>query len=328
MQTKLLCEVAWDDLATRIPVLHEQGVSGVCVRGMPQDISLGDLSELLREAPFPCLVEMPDGASEAVLDDLEYWPIRLSLLVWGGPERIEAWAGKVAVIPSEPSVSQRNDKAVNTSGHEGEEDPRLPRIVAGIRARHKEVPYAMNTSGELSGFRFYSPSTASCEGYEIVFPGSDEELLSHEERMEKYDLRRWLSRFVHALKGMAPVFLLHSETAEGREGKGLDIEMSAYCRERTGAGVIASGGLATVRHVLNYERYGKGMAVLFPTHVYDGSFTMHDIRAFVDGELADSNRSSSLAAGVYGSGRLAGQQGGHWQQESAPGSGMPGKPRG
>lgn len=330
MKTQLILESDLAVLADRLPSFIPEEPGAVWVHGVPEGSRLSSMEAVLT-APLPCLLEVPKGASpEDFLIGVEEWPEHLSLLVWGMPDDVRAWCRKVHEIPaataaddeaetgSEPPAEDGpqdemevadNDDGGKDDVNEAEETPppQLPRIVAGIRARHKEPFFEMTHERDLSGFNFYVPTTAGFEGYEIILPAAEEELLSHAERMEKYDLRRWLGRFVAALENMEPVFFLVSETAINRGGKGYDIEMSAYCREKAGVRVIAHGGVATVKHVFNFERHGRGLAVVLPDEIYDGSFSLHDVRAFVDAELAKiKERGSRLSLGVLAGGTLAG----------------------
>ena len=168
----------------------------------------------------------------------------------------------------------------------------------------------MNPERNLSGFTFYMPEPDALEGYEVVL--SDEG-----EASRSSDLAAWIARLVTTLDGMQTIILLYSDTAMTRGGKGYDIEMSAWCRERCGVPVIAAGGVATVKHVLNFELHGKAAGMVLPDAVYDGSFSLHDVRAFVEEEVArQKERGSRLSLGVLGGGKLAGSDinGHYWQQ--------------
>lgn len=300
----LWLEVLWHEGRPRLEQAWEEGASGALLRGLPTQ-PLAELLGEMESLPLPCLLDVDAGTDpDAWLEGIHDWPPGLSLLVWGKPERIAAWRTVVTALPET-----------------GEEDGgRLTgRIVPGIRARHKQTSFNMVKERDLSGFSFYAPIQAALEGYEIVLDEVGEETLSHEQRMAKYDLNLWLRRYIAALGHIQPLaFLLHSETAELRGGKGLDIEMSAYCHEKCGVPVIISGGLATVRHVFNYARHGQGLGVLIPSAIYDGSFTLADVREYVASEMQRlEEESGRLSLGVLGGGRLAGEQGHYWQKPKA-----------
>lgn len=298
---KLWLEVLWHEGRQRLVQARDEGADGALLRQLP-DKTMAELLAEVAPLPLPCMLEVADdAAADLWLDGMEEWPAGVSLMLWGRPERIAEWKERVMALPAAGSEDG---------------DALAGRIVAAIRARHKQVSFNMVSERDLSGFSFYTPVQAGLEGYEIVVDGAEAEVLSHEERMSKYDLRRWLGRYVAALNGVQPlVFFLHSETAEKRGGKGLDIEMSAYCRERCGVPVIISGGLATVRHVFNFARHGQGAGVLLPASIYDGSFTFRDVRAYLEEEMRRAKEEHSrLALGVLGGGRLAGEQGHYWQK--------------
>jgi len=341
MHTALILEAQLANLEARIAELKDEHPDALRVSGIEKNARLLDMAALA-SAPWPCLVDIPHALEPDVfLEGLKTWPKFVSLVVHAMPEHARLWQEAVEAIPganekpapetsgnndSHPASGQEVDSVKSAEKVQGElgameesdeERIHFPRLIPYIHARHKEKTFQMTTDRELSGFLFYVPVSAGLEGYEFLPPDQDEdEVLDHDERMQKYDLRRWLARYLAALGEDSQVIVLRSETAIVRGKKGCDIEMSAYCREKSGVQVIAEGGLGTVRHVLNFERYGRGAAVVMPDDIYDGSFSLHDVRSFVDSELAKvSDRGSRLSLGVLGGGRLAGNdmQGRYWQ---------------
>jgi len=318
MNTGLIVEACLQGLSDRWAELVKEQPDAVLVSGANAGLRLADCEELLNPVLSVLLDVHAESGPDVLLDGLDVWPPGLSLVVHGRPDAVRAWVEAVLGYREQEEGWAQHEGAKD--GKEMSDSPAhvWPRVIPHLRARHKEKVFSMNPERNLSGFTFYMPDMAAMEGYELVFDDDgEEEPLSHAERMRRFDLARWLGRYVAALEGMRPVMLLQSLTAEARGQKGYDIEMAAYCREKCGVPVIAMGGVGTVRHVLNFERHGQGAGIVLPDSVYDGSFSLHDVRAFVDEELAKfADRGSRLSLGVLGGGELAGSDmhGSYWQK--------------
>lgn len=331
MNMHMYVETFWADLsAERLTQMADEGAAGLIIRDVP-DGPLSAILPMLENATLGVVLDVSDAAdAEVFLEGLTIWPQGVTLLLGGLPERIAAWhraaAGLLAAAKEQqasedaepaPTVDSAEPDTVATHEAAAHIQAVLPPIMPVLRIRHKERIYTMNPERNLSGFTFYSPMQAGFDGYELVLPGSDTEALSHEQRYEKYDLGRWLGRYIVAMQDAQPIcFYMHSETAVLRGGKGLDIEAAAYIRERCGVPVLADGGLATVKHALNFARHGKGLGIVFPQHIYDGSFTLHDVSDYVSAELDRlSDRGSRLSLAVQAGGQLASEPGTYWEQK-------------
>lgn len=324
MKTALILESPLAELEQRCEQWRQESPDGVHIHGLDAGESLAALLSRLNDVPCACFVEVPEQAhAEEFLRDVTAWPSSLSLVLRAMPDAMEGWHQAVAAIPSQatdehPASSEAGEDAETASAPRAKGRP-FARLIPRIHARHKQASYQMMSERNLSGFTFYMPTTVAFEGYEFLPPQASDadEALSHEERMDKYDLRRWLARYLTMLGDDGQMIWLRSETAFERGKKGLDIEMANYCREKSGISAIVEGGLGTVRHVLNFEKHSAGIGLVMPDDVYDGSFSLHDVRDFVDSEMAQlEDRGSRLSLGVLGGGQLAGSdiRGHYWQK--------------
>jgi len=328
MKMGLIVELELDKIESGVEQLLSEQPDGLMVEGWQAGMRIAECPSVL-EIPLPVLLKVSGNCRpDAMIEGMESWPDTLSLLVPGRPDAIAEWVTSIMQIPTQETEDNHPETAADETDLEAEQHEEdassssrvWPRIIPWVEARHKEKTFRMNSERNLSGFTFYMPETAGMEGYEIIFPDSEEEALTHAERMKKYDLRRWLGRYVSVLNQMHdPLVMLSSRTAIERGLKGYDIEMAAYCREQAGLPVIASGGVGTVRHILNLERDGMVAGAVLDKDIYDGSFSLHDVRAFVDAEMDKlKRRGSSLSSGVLAGGRLAGDSTGssYWQKQA------------